>query len=238
MAATAKQRLVLWDIDHTLVETRGVGRRLYELAFQTVTGRPVQRDVEVTGRTEQAIFAEALRLHDIQATADVIQAYAAELTRQYEQHIDELRTLGRALLGAAQTLAAMASLSDVVQSVLTGNIRAVARVKLDVYDLSPFIDLHPGAFGDDNPERAKLVAIGQRRAATKYGADFTHHNTIVIGDYINNIIAAHDGGARIVAVTTGRDDADSPRAAGADVVLPGLADTSAVVNTLTGTHSP
>jgi phosphoglycolate phosphatase-like HAD superfamily hydrolase len=185
----------------------------------------VEREVEVTGRTEQAIFAEALRLHDIQPTDNLIQAYAGELARQYQQHVDELRTVGRAIPGAAQALAAVAQLNHVVQTVLTGNLRAVAKVKLDVYDLSTFIDLDAGAYGDDDPDRANLVAIAQRRAATKYDADFTRDNTIVIGDSINNIIAVHDGGARIVAMPTGRVDVNSLRAAGADVVLPGLVDT-------------
>jgi phosphoglycolate phosphatase len=131
----------------------------------------------------------------------------------------------------------MAPLAGVVQTVLTGNLRAGAKVKLDVYDLSPFIDLDSGAFGDDDPNRAKLVGIAQRRAATKYHA-LSHDNTVGVGDSINDIIAATTVAQGIVAVPTGRDDAASLRAAGADVVLPGLADTWAVVNILTGTHGP
>jgi phosphoglycolate phosphatase-like HAD superfamily hydrolase len=60
--------LVLWDIDHTLIETNGVGTELYRQAFEAIVGRAVEHDVEITGRTEQAIFAEALRLHSIEAS--------------------------------------------------------------------------------------------------------------------------------------------------------------------------
>src|SRR5690348_1041047 len=116
--------LLLWDIDHTLIDTRGVGRRLYVAAFEAVTGVSMQHDVEVTGRTELAIFAETLRRHGIEANGQLTERYRTELAQQYEDNIDELRERGRVLPGASEALTAFAALPGTVQTVLTGNLRA------------------------------------------------------------------------------------------------------------------
>ena len=232
MRLTRDLLLVLWDIDHTLIETRGVGRQLYEQAFQQVTGQSVEHEVEVTGQTEQAIFAEALRVHGIEQTDDLNVEYAAELTRQYQQHLDELRSRGRALPGAAAAVAALANMPDVVQGVLTGNLRGVARIKLEAFGLSSHIDLEAAAYGDDDRQRARLVAVAQRRAGAKYAEKFSHRNTVIVGDSANDVIAAHEGGAKIIAVASGRDTEGTLRQAGAEIVLPDLVDEAAFVSAL------
>ena len=152
-----EHRLVLWDIDHTLIETRGVGKRLYVAAFETVTGRDMTDAVEPTGRTELAIFGETLERHGIEPSDELRRRYAAELARQYEEHADELRTVGRALPGARAVLAALAEQATVVQTVLTGNLRAVAATKLRVFGLDEYVDWAVGAYGEDASERAERV---------------------------------------------------------------------------------
>jgi phosphoglycolate phosphatase-like HAD superfamily hydrolase len=223
---------VLWDVDHTLIETRGVGTQLYRQAFEAVTGRPVEHNVEVTGRTEQAIFAEALRQHGIPGSDELAKRYRAELARQYEAHAVELRRRGRALPGAAEALAGLARMPRVVQTVLTGNLRAVAIIKLRVFGLDQDIDFEVGAFGEDDPQRVKLVAIAQGRAQAKYGAEFTRENTVIVGDTVNDVLAAHEGGAKIVAVASGRDSQEALRDAGAEIVLASLAEPSAMLQSV------
>jgi phosphoglycolate phosphatase-like HAD superfamily hydrolase len=236
MASGAVRILVLWDIDHTLIDTRGLGTRFYRQAFENVTGLPVVHEVEVTGRTERAIFAEALRLHGLAETADLQNRYAIELADQYDQHQDELRAHGQALAGAHQALSALAGAPGVVQSVLTGNLRAVATIKLSTFDLTEHVELEIGAYGDDDSDRARLVAIAQQRAAQKHGQPFGHSNTLLIGDTVNDVLAAHNGGARILAVATGRDSQADLLHAGADAAIPDLADTAQVVAALADRH--
>lgn len=222
-------RLVLWDVDHTLVETRGVGSELYRAAFELVTGRKMEQQADVTGKTEPTILAETLKLHGIDESGAYRDQYARVLPEQYRRHADRLRARGRALPGALDALTALAQEPTTVQTVLSGNYRAVAKIKLEVFGLADRIDLEVGAYGEDSPQRPELVAVAQRRAASKYGYQFARHNTVIIGDTVHDIAAAHQGGAAIIAIATGRDSAEKLREAGADLVLLDLTDTGRLV---------
>lgn len=211
--------LVLWDIDHTLIETRGVGGELYRAAFEEITGRKMEHQVEVTGKTEPAILAETLKAHGLEPSTDYQLTYADALARQYEQHADELRDRGRTLPGARDTLAALAERPDVIQTVLTGNLRAVAVTKLRVFELDGLVDFEAGAYGDDEEVRPKLVAVAQRRAAAKYGADFTRDNSVIVGDSPSDVETGLHGGARVIGVASGKTSVEELRNAGAGSVL-------------------
>jgi phosphoglycolate phosphatase len=165
----APRLLLLWDLDHTLIETRGVGRTIYERAFPAATGQPLTTLTSISGRTELDIMAESLRLNNIAPTDEMIKRLARALVRGYQDARDELRTAGRALPGVQDTLANLAHNPTVYQSVLTGNLRNVARIKLEVFNLDHYLDLNAGAYGDDDPERPKLVTIAQQRAAEQTG---------------------------------------------------------------------
>jgi phosphoglycolate phosphatase len=93
-------RLVLWDIDHTLIETGGVGRELYRRAFEAVAGRTMVKEADVTGQTELAILTETLRQHGIEDDERHQAAYAEALIAEYESHTDALLSRGRVLPGA------------------------------------------------------------------------------------------------------------------------------------------
>jgi phosphoglycolate phosphatase len=232
---TAEHRLVLWDIDHTLIETRGFGTQLYRQAFETVTGRPIEHHVDPTGLTEQTIFAETLRRHGIEASDALDAAYRTELGRLYENHVEELRSRGRVLPGAREAVAALAEQTEVIQTVLTGNLRRVAVVKLRAFELDTYFDFEVGAYGEDDGVRANLVTVAQRRAFTKYGLAFSRSNTVIVGDTAHDVTAAYDGGAAIVAVASGRDSAEDLRQAGAQVILPDLTETAHLIAAVT-TH--
>jgi phosphoglycolate phosphatase len=207
--------LVLWDIDHTLIETRGFGRELYRRAFEEATGRKLERPAEVTGRTELAIFAETLKLHDIPPSPELQQRYVDALARQYRENIDELRERGRALPGAAESLALLAEQPWIVQSVLTGNLRQVAITKLEAFDLARYIDFDIGAYGDDNADRWRLVAVAQGRASGQINHGFDYANTVLIGDSSQDVVAGRDGGAFVIAVASGSESVAALRHAGA-----------------------
>jgi len=217
--------LVLWDIDHTLIETRGVGGRIYADAFRKVTGQTLAEMPALSGRTEPVIFREALKMHDITDTGDLYPQFAAEQARGYAERMYELRRQGRALPGAADALRELARRPDVIQSVLTGNTREAAEIKLRTFGLDQYLDLDIGAYGTDDDTRANLVKIARQRATAARGITLDPTTTVLIGDTPNDVAAARDGGARVIAVATGSDSAADLAIAGADTVLDDLTQT-------------
>jgi phosphoglycolate phosphatase-like HAD superfamily hydrolase len=155
--------LVLWDIDHTLIETRGVGGEIYAEAFRAATGHPLDKMPALAGRTEPVIFREALKAHGIAASEDLYSRFADEQARGYAARADEMRRRGRALPGAADALRALAGRQDVIQSILTGNTRPVAEIKLRTFGLDRYLDLDVGAYGTDDDDRANLVKVAPAR---------------------------------------------------------------------------
>lgn len=121
------------------------------------------------------------------------------------------------------------------QSVLTGNVRQFAEVKLDALGLRSGLDLCIGAYGEDHEDRTQLVHVARRRAAGVHGRSedaFDGTATVVIGDTPLDMSAALDAGARAVGVATGSFAAADLMAAGAHAVLPDLTDTRLVLQTL------
>jgi phosphoglycolate phosphatase len=221
--------LVLWDVDHTLMETGGVGFELFRAAFEQATGEALEHAAEVTGRTEPAIFRGTLALQNIPYSRALYERYAALLTAGYAAGASEMARRGRALPGAAEAIAALARTGRVVQSVLTGNLRPVAETKLQTFGLDGGLDLGVGAYGTDDDVRAHLVPVARRRAGGKYQIDFPAGETVLIGDSPSDVQAALDSGARVVAVASGKSTPDELRHAGATVVLSSLHDTQTVV---------
>ncbi len=222
--ASTRSVLVLWDIDHTLLETRGLGSEFYRRAFEWATGQAMEQAAEVTGQTETSILIATLRLHGITEDEPYLSRYVEALAQEYEQHQDELRTRGRVLPGAREVLAALATDPGVVQSVLSGNLRAVSATKLKTFGLDRYLDLEVGAYGDDDQDRPALVAIAQSRAKQRYGTTFARDNTVIIGDSTHDINAGRQGGARSIGVASGSDSAEALRDAGAEAVWPDLTD--------------
>ncbi|HEY5990865.1 MAG TPA: HAD hydrolase-like protein, partial [Streptosporangiaceae bacterium] len=118
----------------------------------------------------------------------------------------------------------------VVQSVLTGNMRTLAEVKLRAPGLARYLDLEVGAYGDQHAVRSELVHIARDKAAQVYGHTFAGEETVLVGDTPLDVAAALAAGARAVGVATGRSQAAQLTAAGAHAVLPDLTDTAAVVS--------
>ncbi|PGH48139.1 HAD family hydrolase [Streptomyces sp. Ru87] len=219
--------LVLWDIDHTLVDTRGVGRAIFAEAFHRVTGQEMERQAAVAGRTDQVIFRETAKLHGIVTGRDDFTAFAQALGEGHIRRAAELRERGHALTGAASALDTLAGQRDVDQSVVTGNIRAAAEIKVSTFGLDQHLSLDRGAYGEDAEDRAELVVTALRRAGR------TPVEAVIVGDTPADVRAGIDTGVRVLAVATGRSSEDDLRTAGADDVLPDLTDTRNVVRLLT-----
>jgi phosphoglycolate phosphatase len=224
--------LVLWDVDHTLIDSGGVGGEIYAAAFEKITGQALEQMAEMSGRTEPVIFRDTLALHGIDDPGGMFGRFAEEQARGYASRAGELRQRGRALPGAANALATLAGLSskDVIQSVLTGNTRPSAEIKLRTFGLDTWLDLDIGAYGTDDDTRANLVPIARQRATARTGYEFEKETTVLIGDTPADITAARDGSARIVAVATGQHS--TADLADADTVLTDLTSIPALMAAL------
>ncbi|MGC5401718.1 HAD family hydrolase [Streptomyces sp. DT20] len=197
-------KLVLWDIDHTLIATRGVGRELFGQCFEHVTGQPMKQQALVDGMTEPVIFRETARLHGIDTDRTQFEAFARCSAQRHQAHAHTLRERGHALPGAAAALAAVAELDDVVQSVVTGNVRPVAEIKLGVFGLDTHIVFPYGGYGEDHDDRPELVRTAIKRTAQASGTTLHPADVLLIGDTPADIAAGHEAGVPVLAVATGR----------------------------------
>lgn len=222
--------LVLWDIDLTLVKTSGVATEAYAEAVLTTIGSPWRGDVTFNGLTERAMAARILRMHDVEPDPDLLTRFLANIEQALLARAEATRSGGHALPGAHAALRAVAAADPATrQSVLTGNVRSVAEMKLQAFDLHPWIDFGIGAYGDDEAERNALIPHAWRRAEAAYGQRYAPSRTVVLGDTVRDVEAARTHDAAIVAVATGMTPAAALRAAGAEVVLDDLTDTARVL---------
>ncbi|MFF4249008.1 HAD family hydrolase [Streptomyces sp. NPDC001822] len=227
-------KLVLWDIDHTLIATRGVGREIFSYCFEQVTGCPMREQAAVDGMTEPVIFQETAKLHGITSDRTMFEAFARLSTEQHQLRAGELRQRGHALPGAVRALSVVAALDEVVQTVVTGNIRGAAETKLSVFGLGTHIRFPIGGYGEDDAERAELVRIAIRRASRSLDTPLASQDVLLVGDTPADVAAAQDNHIPVLAVATGRSTVTELRQAGADLVAVDLEDPSPIIRLLTG----
>lgn len=219
--------LVLWDIDGTLVDTAGHGRFAFEEAFRAVVGRePVP--VDYAGRTDHQI---ALTMLD--GERDHLPRVLEELAAALEARREAVRLEGHAYPGVSAVLEALDARDDVVQSLLTGNIESNAALKVSAFGLERWLDIEVGAYGSDPHERrSDLVAVARERAAAKYGEPT---GAVLVGDTPLDVQAAHEAGARAVAVMTGFADREGLLESGPEALLDDYSDVAAAVAAITST---
>ncbi|MBV2366203.1 HAD family hydrolase [Streptomonospora nanhaiensis] len=212
--------LLLWDVDHTLIETAGIGTTVFAEAFERATGCPMSAGMATAhGHTEPILLAETLALHGLPQEEGLFARFAEAQADGYARRAQELRAQGRILPGVAQVLRDLAADHRVMQTVLTGNTRAAAAIKLSAFGLDAYLDLGIGAYGDDDAHRPALVDIARRRAQQHHQTPYRPDDTVVIGDTPRDVQAAHAAGVRAVAVASGISSADDLAKAGASLVL-------------------
>ncbi|GCB48338.1 HAD family hydrolase [Streptomyces sp. NL15-2K] len=210
-------RLVLWDIDHTLIDTRGVGRELSAAAFQQTVGLAMREQAKIDGITEPVIFRETAKLHGLTTDRSDFERFAAALTEEHLARAADLRERGHALPGTVAALDLLAA-DGIQQTVVSGNIRPVAEIKLQVFGLDRHILWELGAYGEDNDLRAELVRLSLDRA------NAAPTEAVLIGDTPADVEGAHANGVRVIAVASGRSNEAVLQDTGAETVLPDLRD--------------
>src|ERR687885_1517391 len=220
--------LVLWDIDGTLLKGNHVAMTAFNRALQEIYElQEAPARIEYGGKTDSQIVLEVLGLHDIAEAAAL-----DRLERFHERYVDYVRHEFDHLSAGIQVLPGVHAVVDALaeagamQSVLTGNLRPTAELKLHAAGLSERLDLNVGAFGSDHRNRNELVAVARARAATCCGVI---GDVVVVGDTPRDIACGRAGGARTIAVATGNWSVDELRHHQPDVVLPDLSDVAASV---------
>jgi phosphoglycolate phosphatase len=230
-------RVLLWDIDGTLVRSARVG------VFKDYTTPAIERifgtagrlhELSVSGMTDLQIVCEALRDEGF-TTADVA-ARSRELCEHYVAEFERMAATNDpiyfALPGTREILEAVDAHPRYVSSLLTGNVEGAAYWKLRLVGLADFFRL-PGAFGEDSHDRRDLPALAAARINRFLKLDLRPSQFIVIGDTPNDIACAKHFGARSLAVATGRSYSPTDLAACApDALLRDLTDTEAVLRAL------
>ncbi len=207
-------------------------RAAYVEAFRQVTGKPLVQLPQLAGRTESESFFEALALNEAGAgldDAELLGRFTRALAAAFRDRRELLTRDGRLLPGAAAAVDEVGRLPGLVQTVLTGGIRPNAIEKLRAFGLERYFDTEIGGYGSEVYPKGAMLLAARGRAAEKYGAAFSEQATVYIADSVRDVAAAQTGGARCVAVASGRSSAIELREAGADLVLADLTDTAAVV---------
>jgi phosphoglycolate phosphatase len=225
-------KLVLFDIDGTLVLTGGAGVRAMTRACEELIGHAAVLDgIAVAGRTDWIILQDTLARLDRPLDRDLFD----RLRDRYVAYLrEEITRPGRGfngtLPGVPPLLDALEARSDAVLGLLTGNFKEGARIKLERFDLWRYFLC--GAFGDDAPDRNALVPFALGRAEACGVANLSPAQVIVVGDTPHDVACALAVGALPVAVATGTFSSDQLRASGAAHVFETLEDTEAFLRVL------
>lgn len=221
---SAADTAILWDIDGTLLRASGAGVRAFVQAFATVTGLEFPTgDLDMGGRTDPEIarrilaFAGAVGDHDALAEQMLLEVAAVYVANEVEY---AQRT--QPLPGVRQALSAFNELG-VIQTVVTGNIEPIARMKVTAANVADQLRLEVGGYGSDHSLRSELVHISSRRIA-QIARRVEPHRTWVVGDTPRDLECARAAGVRCVLVATGTNDIARLESLGADAVFGDLSD--------------
>jgi phosphoglycolate phosphatase len=216
-------KLVLFDIDGTILSAGLVFREALSESLHDVYGTAGDlATFDCSGKTDPQIVRELMRLAALADAA--IDAGLREVLAKYEARLLERlnATHVTAKPGAVAIIGRLAATEDITLGLLTGNLEACARAKLEPLALNPYFRF--GAYGSDHEDRACLPAVAVERAHACTGRRFSGKDVVIVGDAVNDVRCGRSLGVRAVAVASGRTSQETLAAEGPDVVLPSLAD--------------
>lgn len=228
-----RRRLVLFDVDGTLIRDDGAAREAYGKALREVYEFPgTLHKYDFSGRTDPQITWEVLSHSGYDETR-----IRNGMERLWAAYLEELKRLVNAtrvrlLPGVVDLLETLSQNQDVTLGLLTGNIEQGARIKLSPHDLNRFFSF--GAFGSDAGEREKLPPIAVERAGRLHGHTFDRRDVVVIGDSIYDIRCGVPHQATTIAVATGITPAEKLRGENPDHFFESLEPNAALLAAIQG----
>ncbi|MGC5361975.1 HAD family hydrolase [Streptomyces sp. DT24] len=225
--------LVLWDIDRTLLHVGETDRLVYREVFHALVGRTATAlPARGTGVTMPLAVRELLSANDIPASDidHLSRLMVDRLPGELRRHREALRRDGHLMPGAVEALRAVRQDQQLVPTIVTGNLKENAEVKLSTFGLVEYVDMAVGGYASDDSHRPALVRIAQDRAERAYAHSFTRENTVIIGDSLQDVRTGQEGGSRVIGVASGTTSARTLTDAGADHVIEDLTDPARILS--------
>lgn len=216
-------KLILFDIDGTLIDSGGAGTRSLDLAFKELFYIDnAFEGISMAGKTDIQIMKEGIDKHNLPLVngilLDIINAYIKNLTIEINNDKRHVKP------GIKEALNMLKSGNGNYQlGLLTGNIKQGARIKLEPFDLNQYFP--SGAFGDDDENRNNLLPIALERFKSISGREINFRDCIIVGDTPRDVYCAKPYGVSCIAVATGTYSVSSLVEVGADVVMEDLSNT-------------
>ena len=215
-------RLVLFDIDGTLIDSGGAGIRSLDLALKEVFDIDKGfQGISMAGKTDSQIIKEGLLKHNLTldgSISAVINAYLKHLRHEILNNSKHVKP------GIYEVLEKLQPIRDIALGLLTGNLEKGARIKLEPFRLNEYFPA--GAFGSDNEDRNTLLPIAVQRFEEILQDSIEINTCIIVGDTPRDVECAHIFGAQCIGVATGPYSYEDLQDAGADLVVQDLADHS------------
>lgn len=224
--------LVLFDIDGTLLEVKGAGRRAFSRAIDHCFGwKNELMNIRFAGTTDLDLFRRISREHNHEPSDDDASQFFDRLAVELKVAIGDSGTVHTVYPGVPELLTQLSSDPRCLLALVTGNVAECAWIKLQLVKLHEHFVL--GAFGHEYADRIEIARLAVKRAEERAGRTFTKR--FLVGDTPNDVRAAHAVGAKAVAVCTGSFTREELRATGAEFLLDDLSDSPAVLRLL-GLH--
>jgi len=224
-----KTKLILFDIDGTLITSGGAGERSLRLSLKDCFGiEDDLKTIEIAGRTDSGITNRIFEKHGIDPTPE----NQSSLLDRYLHHLSiELgRSKGRVLPGILELLDALKARPHLSIALLTGNLSRGAEIKLTHFGIWHFFEF--GAYADDHHDRNKLGGFARARALEKHGVEFAPEDIFVIGDTPHDIECGRAFGAKTVAIATGNFSREKLASHNPDYLFNDLSNIGEVISTL------
>lgn len=224
-------KLLLFDIDGTLISTGGAGGRAMARAFEDVFGfSNGLGSISMAGRTDAWIVSQMVAEHGLASNSDALTRFESTYVRHLAREVHEPAHQKGILPGVRELLDQLAGRDDVYLALLTGNFHRGARIKLEYFDLWHYFPT--GAFGDDSHDRNGLLWKALANVEAAGGPKVRPSEVVIIGDTPLDVAVAVAGGARSLGVATGSYDVDTLLESGADAALLDLTDHGRVLAAL------
>jgi len=224
-------KLVLFDIDGTLIDSGGAGSRACNLAMEELTGiRDGLSGVDFAGKTDLQIVREGFSNHGLSMDDGLMERFMDA----YPGHLKAVMrtTSGTVKPGVKQLLEGLEARNGAFVGLLTGNVESGARLKLEPHRLNRYFPF--GAFGCDHEDRNRLLPIAVRRLTERACIDIAYTDCVVIGDTPRDVECAVVHGSVSIAVATGPHDVETLKRTGADLVVTDLSRREGIIEWVMG----